>query len=124
MHYVYETLSELGETFFEDLERDEKGHAKIDGIKIVYSMDGVFQLTDNQAKKDIPLVIDIWSRQDEVYEVEDLVSIIDGELDNYVYRTDTLRFMLKKANNWTMNLRDEDKNIRRKRMNYVVNYYK
>lgn len=124
MKYIHNKLSVCGEVFFEDIERDSEGYAKIDDIKIVYDLDGVYQLTDNKVKKDIPLTIDIWSRKDQIYDVEDLVEQLDEELEGRVYRSDTLIFTFKRNSIWSLNLRDEDKNVRRKQLKYVIKYYK
>ncbi|MBU5485963.1 hypothetical protein KQI86_16705 [Clostridium sp. MSJ-11] len=124
MSWIYLKLSSLGDTFFEDLERDEEGKTVIDNIKIVYNLYNILQLTDNKVRKDIPLSIDIWGIKDQVLEIEDLAEEIDKAISDEVYRNNTLFFIVQKANLWTLSLKDEDKNIRRKQLNYIIRFYK
>ncbi len=124
MEWIYSKLSTLGNTYFEDLERDEEGKVIIDDIKIVYNLPNVFQVTDNKARKDIPLQIDIWGRKEQLLEIENLIELLDSTLENEVYRSDTLFFIVQKQNLFSQNINDEDKYIRRKRLNYTIRFYK
>lgn len=124
MEWIYDKLSTLGDTCFEDLERNEDGKAVINDIKIVYNLTNILQLTDNKVRKDIPLQIDIWSRKEQTLEIENLIEQMDNLLENEVYRSDTLFFIVQKQNSWSLNIKDEDKNIRRKQLNYIIRFYK
>lgn len=124
MEWIYSKLSIHGDIYFEDLERDEEGKAVIDDIKIVYNMPNILQSLNNKVRKDIPLVIDIWGRNEQVLEIENIVEQINNEINEEVYRSNTLFFIVQKQNNWALNIDDEDKNIRRKRLNYSIRFYK
>lgn len=124
IEYIYSKLSIIGDTYFEDLDRDEEGKAIIDDIKIVYNIPNVLKITDNKCRSDIILEIDIWGRKEQTLEIEDLVEKINNELEDEVYRNDKLFFIIKKSNTWILNLKDEDKNIRHKRINYIIKLFK
>lgn len=124
MESIYSKLSIYGDIYFEDIERNEEGKAIIDDIKIVYNLPNIFQLTNNKARKDIPLQIDIWGREEQVLEIENLIEQIDNLLENEVYRIDTLFFIVQKQNLWVQKINDEDKHITRKRLNYAIRFYK
>lgn len=124
MEFIYSKLSLHGNIYYEDLERDEEGRAIIDNIKIVYNLPNILQSLNNKIRKDIPLTIDIWGRKDQVLEIENLVEQIDKTINDEVYRSNTLFFIVQKQNNWSLNINDEDKNIRRKRLNYNIRFYK
>lgn len=124
MEWIYSKLSLYGNTYFEDLERDEEGKAIIDDIKIIYDLPNILQLTNNKARKDIPLTIDIWGRKDQLLEIENLIEQIDNALESEVYKNDTLFFIVQKQNLWSQKITDEDKYIRRKRLNYTIRFYK
>lgn len=124
MEWIYSKLSIHGNVYFEDLERDEQGKATIDGIKIVYNLPNVLQSLENKVRKDIPLIIDVWGLKEQTLEIENLVEQIDNGINEEVYRSNTLFFIVQKQNNWIQNIEDKDKNIRRKRLNYTIRFYK
>lgn len=124
MEWIYSKLSVIGNVCFEDLERDEQGKVIIDNIKIVYNIPNVLQSLTNKNRKDIPLTIDIWGLKEQTLEIENLVEQIDNSINEEVYRSDTLFFNVQKQNIWAVNISDEDKNIRRKRLNYTIRFYK
>jgi aspartyl aminopeptidase len=124
MEWIYSKLSIHGQVYFEDLERNEEGKAIIDDIKIVYNIPNIIQSLSNKVRKDIPFYIDIWGRSDQVLEIENITEQLDNEIDEEVYRSNTLFFIVKKQSNWIQNIGDEDKNVRRKRLNYNIRFYK
>jgi archaellum component FlaC len=124
MEWIYSKLSIHSKVYFEDLERNEEGEAVIDDIKIVYNIPNILQSLSNKIRKDIPFYIDIWGRKDQVLDIENLVEQLDKSINEEVYRSDTLFFIVQKQNNWVVNITDEDKNIRRKRLNYTIRFYK
>lgn len=124
MEWIYSKLSALGDTYFEELERNKDGEVFIDDLQIVYNIPNVLKTTDNKARRDIPLQIDIWGRKDQALDIENLIVNIDSTLENEVYRSDTLFFIINKQTTWILNIKDEDKNIRRKQLNYTIRLYK
>lgn len=123
MEWLYDKLSIVGNTCFEDLERDETGKAVIDDIKLVYNISNVLNITDNQTRSDIPLIIDIWGRSEQVIEIESIVEQLEV-LNNEVYRSDKLFFIINKDRLFRLNLDDEDKNIRRVQLHFIIRKYK
>lgn len=121
--WLYSKLSIIGDVYFEDLERDETGKAIIDDIKIVYNIPNTLQLTDNKCRNDIPLTIDIWGRNEQVLEIENIVEKLEL-LQDEVYRDDNLFFIISKDNLFRTNMNDEDKNIRRVQLHFIVRKFK
>lgn len=124
MKWIYSKLSIYGDVFFEDLERDKHGEAVIDSLKIVYSMPNIMQSSINKTREDIPLIIDILGKNEQVLEIENIIEQINSGINEEVYRSNTLFFIVQKQNNWILKIDDEDKNIRRKRLNYNIRFYK
>lgn len=123
MEWLYSKLSIHGDTFFEDLERDLEGKANIDDIKIVYNIPNILQLTDNKCRNDIPLQIDIWGKKEQVLEIENIVEKLEL-LEDEVYRSDKLFLIINKDNLFRINIKDEDKNIRRVQLHFIVRKFK
>ena len=121
--WIYEKLSQNGDVFKDDLERNEEGKAVIDDIKIVYKVPNVFQLTSNKNRSDIPLQIDIWGREDQDLEIENLIRNVNKSINGKVYRGNIPFFNVEKDINWRNNIPDEDKNIMRSQLNYVIRMY-
>lgn len=124
MGFIYEELSKFAPVFYEDMEREKDGSIKIDDTNIVYNLEGMFELTDNKVRKDIPLLVDIWYLKKDIYDVEDMVYEIDKEINEYIFRSKGLVFRIERSSNYVMNIPDDSENVRRKRINYVVKYYK
>lgn len=123
IEWLYSKLSIIGDVYFEDLERDETGKAIIDDIKIVYNIPNVLQITDNKCRNDISLTIDIWGRNDQVLEIEDIIEKLEL-LEDEIYRSDRLFLIINKDNLFRSNLDDEDKNIRRVQLHFVIRKFK
>lgn len=124
MQWLYTKLSIYEDVYFEDIARNEQGEAIINGIKIVYNIPNILQSLNNKVRKDVPLIIDIWGLKEQTLEIETLVEELDKTINEEVYKGDTLFFVIRKQNNWVVNIPDEDKNIRRKRLNYTIKFYK
>ncbi|MCW6085579.1 MULTISPECIES: hypothetical protein [Clostridium] len=123
MEWLYSKLSVIGNVYFEDLERNKEGKAIMDDIKIVYNIPNVLQLTDNRTRNDIPLIIDVWGRNNQVLQIENIVEKIEL-LQDEVYRKDKLFFIVQKDNLFRNNLKDEDKNIRRVELHFIIRKFK
>ena len=123
LEWIYDKLSIYSDTYYEDLERDETGKATIDDIKIVYNIPNMLQVTDNKNRNDIPLIIDIWGRKDQVLEMEKIVEKIEL-LEDETYRSDKLFLIVNKDRLFRINIPDEDKNIRRVKLQFVIRKYK
>lgn len=123
MEWLYSKLSVIGSVYFEDLERNKEGKAIMDDIKIVYNIPNVLQLTDNRTRNDIPLIIDVWGINNQVLEIENIVEKIEL-LQDEVYRKDKLFFIVEKDNLFRNNLKDEDKNIRRVQLHFIIRKFK
>lgn len=123
MEYLYVHFSKHGEVFWEDLERDEEGKANIDDIKITYNLPTVLNLTNNKCRSDIPLEINIWGRKEQAFEIEKIIEKINKDLNEELYQSNTLIFVINKDNLFRINHQDVDKNIRRVQLNYVIRFY-
>ncbi|WP_050607263.1 hypothetical protein [Clostridium niameyense] len=123
MEWLYRYLTLYGDVYFEDLQRDEEGKANIDDIKIVYNISNVLKITDNKCRNDIPLTIDIWGRNDQVIEIENIIEKLEL-LENEVYRSDKLFLIISKDNLFRVNMKDEDKNIRRVQVHFIIRKFK
>lgn len=121
--WIYGKLSKHGDVFRDDVERNEEGKAVIDDIKIVYKVPNVFQLTSNKNRSDIPLQIDIWGREDQDLEIENLIRNVNKSINGKVYRGNIPFFNVEKDVTWRNNIPDEDKNIIRSQLNYVIRMY-
>ena len=131
MSYVYDELTKLAPTYFEDMDRKEDGSIDVNETSIVYNIDGMFQFTDNKARSEVPLTLDIWYLKKDTFEVEDLVFTIDKLFVDSIQRIDGSIFKFSKPEDFVINISDDgtgDKrtgsNIRRKRVNLLINYYK
>lgn len=123
MEWLYRYLTLYGNVYFEDFQRDEEGKANIDDIKIVYNISNVLKITDNKCRNDIPLTIDIWGRNDQVIEIENIIEKLEL-LENEVYRSDKLFLIINKDNLFRVNMKDEDKNIRRVQVHFIIRKFK
>lgn len=121
--WIYKKLSEVGNVYKGDLERNKEGKAVIDDIKIIYKTPNVLQSADNKNRSNIPLQIDIWAKRDQDIEVEKIVKEINKKLRGKVYRGDIPFFSLEKDVVWRNNIPDDDKNIIRSQLNYVIRVY-
>lgn len=124
MDFVYEKLSEFAPVFYEEINREEDGSVNLEKTNIVYNLEGMYELTDNKVRKDIPLSIDIWYLKGDIYDVEDMIYNIDKKLNEVIYRTNDMIFRIERDSNFVVNIPNDSKHIKRKMMNYVVKYYK
>lgn len=124
MDYIYKELSKFAPVYFEDMVREQDGSINVYGTNIVYGFDGMFQLTDNKVRRDIPLSINIWYLAEEVYEVEDMIYLVDKALSDAIVREGDVTFKLEKDSNFLTNIPDDDIRLRRKRLRYNVRYYR
>ena len=124
MNFIYENLSKHAPTFYEDMVRKSDGSIDIRGTNIVYNVEGMLQLTDNKVRKDIPITIDIWHLSKDLHEIYELMYAIDKDIDGYIFRSDDIVFRIVRDNNYILNVPDDSEEIRRKRMSYIIKYYR
>lgn len=122
MIWIGDKLDSIGNTTFEELERDSQGKVNIDDINLVYNIPNVQNI--NVVKKQVILEIDIWGRKDQVLDIETVVESIDKSLNNEIVNTGTAVFYISRSIVWINNIKDENKNIRRKKLNYLIRLYK
>lgn len=123
--YIYDKLKRCCPSVdYEDLERNKEGIAIIDDVKVVYKLPNTLQDNMTKNRSDVPLIIDIWARKEQIVEVEEVITKINRELRGEVYRGNNIPFFsIEKAINWRNNIQDEDKTIRRSQLNYVIRVY-
>lgn len=123
--YIYNKLKKCCNSVdYEDLKRNEEGIALINDVKVVYSLPEALQDNKTKNRSNIPLQIDIWAKKEQIIEVEEIITKINRELRGKVYRSNNIPFFnVEKAINWRNNILDEDKTIRRTRLNYVIRIY-
>ncbi len=123
--YIYKKLKKCCPSVdYEDLKRNEKGIAIIDDVKVVYKLPNTLQDNMTKNRSNIPLIIDVWARKEQIIEVENTITKINKELREKVYRSDDIPFFsIEKDIVWRNNIQDEDKTIRRSQLNYVIRIY-
>lgn len=123
--YIYNKLKKCcNNVDYEDLKRNEEGIAIIDDVKVVYSLPEALQDNMTKNRSDIPLLIDIWAKKEQIIEVEEIITKINKELRGKVYRSNDIPFFsIEKDTVWRNNILDEDKTIRRTQLNYVIRLY-
>lgn len=123
--YIYNKLKKCCNSVdYEDLKRNEEGIALINDVKVVYSLPEALQDNMTKNRSNIPLIIDIWARKEQIIEVEQIITKINRELRGKVYRSNNIPFFsIKKDIVWRNNIQDEDKTIRRTQLNYVIRIY-
>ncbi len=121
--WIYEKLSQNGDIYKDNLERNEEGKAVIDDVKIVYKTPNIFQSNVNKNRTNVPLQIDIWGRVDQDLEIENIIKNVDEEIRGEVYRGGIPFFDVERDITWRNNIPDEDKNIMRSQLNYVIRMY-
>lgn len=124
MEHLHEQLSEYAPVYYEDMIREEDGSIKIDSINIVYDLTSISS-SDNSIKGEIPLIIDIWHPRNRIFDVEDLIDLIDNKFTDSVTNFNNGAVLsILKAPVFYLNIKDPDPNIRRKRLNFILHYYK
>jgi len=121
--WIYKELSKVGNVYKDDLERNKEGKAVIDDMKIVYKTPNILQSADNKNRSNIPLQIDIWAKKDQYIEIEKIVKEVNKKLRGKVYRGDIPFFSIEKDIAWRNNIPDDNKNVIRSQLNYVIRMY-
>lgn len=124
MKYIHSVLSEYDtDARYQDLDRKEDGSIDLGDTAIVYNIEGTMY-TGNEARRDIPLSIDIWYRKNKIYEVEDILKNIEEDFVGKVTKVDTGSiFLFDRASSFITNILDPNEDILRKRINFNIRHY-
>ena len=123
MNFIYDELIEFAPVYYEDMKREKDGSIKLESTNIVYNLEGMYKVSEINVRKDIPLIIDIWHLKEDLFEVEDMIYLIDKKLSDVTVNIDDKAFKISKDTAFRTNVPDSDLNIRRKRLRYVIKYY-
>ena len=124
MNIIYSEVSKVLPIFYEELPREQDGSVKIENPISVYNIEGVYFNTDNEARREIPLTIDIWFRTEDLFKVEDIVEEIDKKITNSIFKAEEKIMKVRRDSVFCMNIDDSEMNLRRKRLSFLVDYYK
>lgn len=123
MEMIYKLLSRYAKTSYDEISRDKDGVVILEDMKITYSLPSRLQTTDLEVRNEIPLTIDIWYRKEHIFDVEDVAYAVDKELSRLKWTCDNQVALFRRDGTFMVNINDEDPNIKRKQMNYMINYY-
>lgn len=123
MNFIYNELTEFAPVYHEDMKREKDGSIELKSTNIVYNLEGTYKVPEISVRKDIPLIIDIWHLKKDLFEIEDMIYLIDKKLSGVTVTIDDKVFKISKDTAFRINIPDPDLNIRRKRLRYVIKYY-
>lgn len=112
-------LEQYGDVHYMDLPRDTNGFAKVDDIEIVYDLSGGVSRYANDTRQDITLIVDIWGNKSRVFDIEFVVSELE-KVHRCKFDCEDGIYLVDRDNLFRNNLGDEDKNIMRIRLQYLV----
>jgi hypothetical protein len=75
-------------------------------------------------RQNILLYVDIWDKNTDIINIENLSNEVDLRLNRVKSITDTMQISIYRDNLWKLSIPDEDLEIRRRRLVYIVKIYK
>lgn len=131
--YIYDTLIKFAPTYYGDIVRDNDGSIRIDTINIVYNLEGVLRVNNNEVRNNIPVSIDLWYPSKDMFLVEEVIRDIDNIINGKIIKiSENQTIKINKSVNYLLNIGSgdygsqkdyADYNIGRKRLNYEVILY-